>query len=84
MEMTMLEYQLRRDGYFRKQKEKWYHTRFIAYHSIVATGVAKNLTIEKFLPLDETKRKGIMTDSMKEAMRIAREKANLQLNGSRT
>jgi len=84
MEMTMLEYQLRRDGYFRKQKEKWYHTRFMAYHSIVATGAAKNLTIEKFLPLDENKRKSIMTDSMKEALAKAREIAQKQIDGSGT
>lgn len=80
----MLEYQLRREGYFRKQKEQWYHTRFMAYHSIAATGAAKNLTIEKFLPLDEPKRKGIMTDSMKEALARARETAQKQLNGSGT
>lgn len=84
MEMTMLEYQLRRDGYFRKKREQWYHTRWISFHSIAATGAAKNLSIEKFMPLDDVKSKPVMTGSQKQAMARARETAKKQTNGSGT
>lgn len=82
----MLEYQLRRDGYFRKQKEQMYHTRSISYYSLVATGAidTRKMSIEKFMPLDGTPQKGIMSDEQKEAMIKARERVKEQLNGSRT
>ena len=84
--MTWREFHLRKIGFERAEKREWYRTREVGYASLIGGGVdPKKLTKEKYIPLDGPKKStSIMTDSMKEAMRIAREKANLQLNGSRT
>lgn len=82
--MTWREFHLRKMAYEREKKEKWYHTRWLSFHSLAATGAAKGLTLEKHFPLDgKIPQKG-MTPEQREALKNAREKANLQLNGSRT
>ena len=84
--MTWREFQLRRAGYLREEKRRWEHSRSISYYSLVATGAidTRKMSIEKFMPLDGTPQKGIMSDEQKEAMVKARERVKEQLNGSRT
>lgn len=84
-DMTWREFHLRRIGFERSEKREWYRTREVGYASLIGGGVdPKKLTKEKYMPLDDTKPKGIMTDGMKEAMARAREIAQKQLNGSGT
>lgn len=84
--MTWREFQLRRAGYLREEKRRWEHSRSISYYSLVATGAidTRKMSLEKFMPLDGTSQKGIMSDEQKEAMIKARERVKEQLNGSRT
>ena len=84
-DMTWREFHLRRIGFERSEKREWYRTREVGYASLIGGGVdPKKLTKEKYMPLDDTKPKGIMTDGMKEAMARAREIAQKQLNGTGT
>ena len=84
-DMTWREFHLRRIGFERSEKREWYRTREVGYASLIGGGVdPKKLTKEKYMPLDEAKPNGIMTDSMKEALAKAREIAQKQLNGSGT
>lgn len=83
--MTWREYQLRRMGYIRTQKEEWGRTRLISYHSLVATGAIdpKKMSIEKFMPLED-ERKPKATSEGLEALAKAREIYNNKVNGSGT
>ncbi len=84
MEMTWLEFTLRTEGYYRKVKKEWYHTRFIGYHSLVSTGAidTRKISINKFLPLDsDAKPKGV-SDAAKEAFEKAQEQYLKEKNGS--
>ena len=84
-DMTWREFHLRRIGFERSEKREWYRTREVGYASLIGGGVdPKKLTKEKYMPLDEAKPNGIMTDGMKEALAKAREIAQKQLNGSGT
>ena len=83
--MTWREFHLRKIGFERSEKREWYRTREVGYASLIGGGVdPKKLTKEKYMPLDEAKPNGIMTDSMKEALAKAREIAQKQIDGSRT
>ena len=55
----------------RSKKEKWYHTRFIAYHSYLNISIkGKHLPINKFLPLEgDTKVKSKATIEQMEYLR---------------
>lgn len=81
----MLEFRIRMEGAERQRKEQWYHTRWLSFHTLAAFGAAKGLTLEKHLPLDSKKvvQKG-MSESQKQSLQEARERAKKQLNGSRT
>lgn len=83
--MTWREYQLRRMGYIRTQKEEWKRTRLISYHSLVATGAVdpKKMSIEQFMPLDDERKPKATSEGLK-ALALAREKYNQEVNGSRT
>lgn len=83
--MTWREFHLRKIGFERSEKREWYRTREVGYASLIGGGVdPKKLTKEKYMPLDEAKPNGIMTDSMKEALAKAREIAQKQIDGSGT
>ena len=83
--MTWREFHLRKIGFERSEKREWYRTREVGYASLIGGGVdPKKLTKEKYIPLDEAKPNGIMTDSMKEALAKAREIAQKQIDGSGT
>lgn len=84
--MTWREFQLRRLGFFRLQKEEWKKVRMVAFHAIAGTGaLKKGTTLEKFMPLDSaTQSKGRMSDAMKEAYAKAQETYKKQVNGSGT
>lgn len=83
--MSWREFQLRRSGYFRKEKEEWKKARIISYYSLVATGAidTKKMSIEKFMPLDSNS-KPRMSDAMKNAYQIAQDKYLKEVNGSGT
>lgn len=63
--MTWREFQLRRIGYLRKQKEQWYHTRFIAYYNLKGAGALKNESIDRFMDLDDKKISSINSEQKK-------------------
>lgn len=83
---TWREFQLKRLGYFRKEKEEWKKARIISYYSLVATGAidTKKMSIEKFMPLDDSNSKPRMSDAMKEALENAQNQYLKEKNGSRT
>lgn len=72
-EMTWLEFQLRLRGYRRQEKNKWYHTREIAY--MVYCSIPKkekNMTIDQFLPLGGGRKKtSRLSDRQKELLKEA-------------
>lgn len=82
--MTWREFQLKVYGYRREQKNKWHHSRLIAYYSLVATGAidTKKMSMEKFMPLEEktnvsnNEQKELLKQMMQEALTQAKEKAN--------
>lgn len=52
--MTWREFQLRRFGYLKKQKEEWCKVREIAYWSGAGTAFEANkVSIDKFMPLKD-------------------------------
>lgn len=86
MDMTLLEFKLRREGFERANKVEWEKTRFISFHAIAGTGaLKKGTTLEQFLPLNNNpKSKGRISDSMKNAFQIAQDNYLKQVNGSGT
>lgn len=55
MRMSWREYQLRREGFLRQQRERWYHTREVAYASLMGGGAydPKKLSKQQFMPIDD-------------------------------
>ena len=84
--MSWREYQLRRIGYIRQEKEEWKRTRMVSYYSLVASGAidTRKMSIEQFMPLDGKSKSSRMTDSGRNALKEARRIYLEQLNGSRT
>lgn len=83
--MSWREFQLRRSGYFRKEKEEWKKARMTSYYSLVATGAidTRKMSIEKFMPLDSAPQsKGRISDAMKNAFQIAQDNYLKEVNGS--
>lgn len=80
--MSWREFQLRLAGYRRQEKDKWRHTREIAYCALAATGAIdpKKVSKEKFMTLDNSVKKnsGGLSDRQKELMKEAQKRA---LNG---
>lgn len=62
-----------------------YHTRMIAYYSLVATAAidSKKMSIEKFMPLSGEKTSGndYQREAVREAQRLAIEEAKKKKNG---
>lgn len=58
----------------------------ISYYALVATGAidTKKMSIEKFMPLDDSISKPRMSDAMKNAYQIAQDKYLKEVNGSGT
>ena len=83
MDMTLLEFKLRREGFERVNRVEWEKTRFISFHAIAGTGaLKKGTTLEQFLPLNNNpKTKGRMSDVMKNAFQIAQDNYLKQVNG---
>ena len=84
---TWREFQLKRLGYFRKEKDEWKKARMTSYYSLVATGAidTRKMSIEKFMPLDSAQQsKGRISDAMKEAYAKAQNNYLKEVNGSRT
>ena len=74
-------------GYQRQQKEEWKRARMVSYYALVATGAVdtRKMSIEKFMPLDDTKEKAKVSNAGLEALKIAQQKYLEQTeNGSRT
>lgn len=86
MDMTLLEFKLRREGFERSNRVEWEKTRFISFHAIAGTGaLKKGTTLEQFLPLNNNpKSKGRISDAMKNAFQIAQDNYLKEVNGSRT
>ena len=84
--MTWREFQLRRAGYLRTEKEDWKKARLVAYYALVATGAIKTgkMSIEKFMPLDGKSAKNTVSDAGREALMKAQEQYLKETNGSRT
>lgn len=84
--MTWREFQLRRAGYLRHQKEDWKKARMIAYYALAATGAISTtkMSIEKFMPLEGVKSKPRASDAANEAYMKAHEQYLKEVNGSRT
>lgn len=81
--MTWREFQLKLAGYKREQKNKWYHTRMIAYQIYASTPIkGKHIEIDKFMKIDSknTGLNNVQKDLLKERMAIAirevKEKSN--------
>lgn len=67
-------------AYERQKKEKWYHTRFIAYHSYLnITLKGKHLPIDKFMPLDENTPNSKATEESKAFLRERQKLAEQEL-----
>lgn len=82
-EMTWREFQLRRMGFLRSEKREWEKTRLTAYYSLVSTGAidTKKTSIDKFMPLDGTKRKTGVSQTAREAFLLANKKYLEEKNG---
>ena len=68
--MTLLEFNLKTEAYYRINVDEWKKVRTISYFSLVATGAinTQKMSIEKFMPLDgANKTTHRLTDAMKEA-----------------
>lgn len=70
--MSWREFTLRRIGHERQQKEKWYHTRTLAYFQLTAVGAFKG-TMEEFMPLDGPGRPKQLSEAQKAALMAANE-----------
>ena len=83
--MSWREFKLRQFGHLRKQKTEWIHSRFLAYHSLVATGAieSKKMSIEQFMSLDG-KKVGKVSSAAIEMLKKEQQKYEEQINGSRT
>lgn len=70
-------------GYIREDKNKWYHTRFIAYQVYTSTPIkGQHISIEKFMNLDNNisklshEQKELLRELNKKAVKEAKDKAN--------
>ena len=84
--MTWREFQLRRAGYLRHQKEDWKKSRMVAYYALAATGAidTHKMSIEKFMPLDGTPAKAQIDNTARARLREVQEEYNKKQNVSRT
>lgn len=67
----------------REDKNKWFHTRFIAYQVYISTPIkGQHVSIEKFMNLDgntsklNNEQKELLRELNKKAVKEAKEKAN--------
>lgn len=63
--MPWCEYLIKCYAYHRKQKDKWEHTRFIAYHAMIGSHLKPSAipkTLENFLPLGKGKAKKVSNE----------------------
>lgn len=59
-DMSWREFQLRKHGYYRQQKQEWYKVREIAYWSAAGTALdPKKTKINDFMPIDEVRSKQV-------------------------
>ena len=79
--MSWYELRLRSLSYNRQQKNELYRTREICYQIYISNWMSKKtpMTKEKYWPID--KKEPVVTDSMVEAFRKAKEKYNKEKDG---
>ena len=86
--MTWREFQLKRMGFERSEKRKWFMVREIGYASLIGGHIdPKKLPKDKYIPLDDNTPKKASSsafEALKREREIYSEKVKEKLNGSGT
>lgn len=76
--MTWAEFCIRLNGYKRLDKKEWYKIRFLGYQTYISNWMdskKKPVSIDKYLPLDNSKKQGL-NEQQKAALLKAHEDYN--------